>query len=277
MSDKLNKFLNSVLAGVVAENNLPDFEAMDDEQVEQYAADIAKKQRQKLSSEFKGQYYATATKELLKGLQAAGVLEADQVSEFGTLKFDELTAQIGEVVKIKQVANMGENQKEISAQIEKVKATIKAQYDAQVSELNGKLNIYQNKEYQNKKIGAIKSALPKGFTPTDVQLKALNGLIEADIDMKFTDSDEANLFYKGTDTIYGLNEPQRQIFGLNEIVPKYLKDLGVWSEKPQPVTKDLSGGFKEFEKKDTTVSGANGGTNDRLKAAQEFKEVLNKQ
>ena len=275
MSDKLNKFLNSVLAGVVAENNLPDFEAMDDEQVEQYAADIAKKQRQKLSSEFKGQYYSTATKELLKGLQAAGVLEADQVSEFGTLKFDELTAQIGEVVKTKQVANMGESQKEIAAQIEKAKASIKAQYDAQVNELNGKLTGYQQKEYDAKELAAIKKAMPKGFEPNDAQLKSLRYLIKEEADLKFVDeSPEPSLFHKNTTNVLG---DGKQILDLSDIVPKHLKSMGIWSEKPQPITKDLSGGFKDIEKKDVSVNGNNGGTNDRLKAAQEFKEALNKQ
>lgn len=275
MTDKVKTFIKTALVGIVAEDNLPDFEAMDDEQVEQYAADIAKKQRQKLSSEFKGQYYSTATKELLKGLQAAGVLEADQVSEFGTLKFDELTAQIGEVVKTKQVANMGESQKEVAEKIEKAKLAIKAQYDTQLNELNGKLNGYQQKEYEHQKVNAIKGALPKGFTPTDVQLKALNGLIGADVDIKFTDSGEPNLFYKGTDTVFGLND--KQILGLGDIVPKYLKDLGVWSEKPTPKIQDLSGGFKETEKREVSTNNANGGLNDRLKAAQEFKEALNKQ
>lgn len=273
MSDKLNKFLTSVLAGVVAENSLPDFETMDDEQIEQYAADVNKKTRQKLSSEFKGQYYSTATKDLLRGLKAAGVIDDEQVSEFSTLKFDELTAQLGEVVKAKATANMGESQKEVAAQIEKVKATIKAQYDAQMAELTGKLNGYQQKEYEHQKVNAIKSALPKGFTPTDTQLKALNGLIGSDVDIKFTDSGEPNLFYKGTDTVFGLND--KQILGLGDIVPKYLKELGIWSEKPTPQKVDLSGGYKEPDK-NVQVNG-NGTTNDRLKAAQEFAKELNKQ
>lgn len=274
MSDKFNKFLSSVLAGVVAENNIPDFEAMDDEQVEQYAADIAKKQRQKLSSEFKGQYYSTATKELLKGLQAAGVLEADQVTEFGTLKFDELTAQLGEVVKTKQVANMGESQKEIAAQIEKAKASIKAQYDTQLNELNGKLTSYQQKEYDTKELAAIKRAMPKGFEANDAQLKALRYLIKEEADLKFVDeSTEPSLFHKNTTNVLG---DGKQILDLSDIIPKYLKNMGVWNEKPQPEKRDLSGGYKE-PIKDVSINGNNGGANDRLKAAQEFKEALNKQ
>ena len=272
MSDKLNKFITSVLAGVVAENSLPDFETMEDSDIEQYAADINKKTRQKLSSEFKGQYYTTATKELLRGLKTAGVIDDEQVSEFSQLKFDDLTTQLGEVVKTKATANMGESQKEVAAQIEKVKATIKAQYEAQMSELTGKLNGYQQKEFEHQKVNAIKSALPKGFTPTDTQLKALNGLIGADVDIKFTDSGEPNLFYKGTDTVFGLND--KQILGLGDIVPKYLKDLGVWSEKPTPQKMDLSGGYKETPQ-DVTVSG-NGTTNNRKEAAQQFLKELNK-
>ena len=243
MSDKLNKFITNVLAGVVAADSLPDFDTLEDTDIEQYAADINKKMRQKLSSEFKGQYYSTATKELLRGLKSAGVLDDDQVSEFSSLKFDELTAQLGEVVKTKQAASMGESQKEVAAQIEKVKATIKA-------------------------------ALPKGFVPTDTQLKALNGLIGADVDIKFTDSGEPNLFYKGTDTVFGLND--KQILGLGDIVPKYLKDLGIWSEKPKPQTMDLSGGFKEPVKEEIQVSGA-GTQNDRKAAAQQFLKELTKQ
>lgn len=274
MSDKLNKFITNVLAGVVAADSLPDFDTLDDADIEQYAADINKKMRQKLSSEFKGQYYSTATKELLRGLKAVGVLDDDQVSEFSSLKFDELTAQLGEVVKTKQTASMGESQKEVAAQIEKVKATIKAQYDAQISELSGKLNTYQQKEYELQKVSAIKAALPKGFVPTDTQLKALNGLIGADVDIKFTDSGEPNLFYKGTDTVFGLND--KQILGLGDIVPKYLKDLGIWSEKPKPQTMDLSGGFKEPVKEEIQVSGA-GTQNDRKAAAQQFLKELTKQ
>ena len=274
MSDKLNKFITNVLAGVVAADSLPDFDTLEDTDIEQYAADINKKMRQKLSSEFKGQYYSTATKELLRGLKAVGVLDDDQVSEFSSLKFDELTAQLGEVVKTKQAASMGESQKEVAAQIEKVKATIKAQYDAQMSELSGKLNTYQQKEYELQKVSAIKAALQKGFVPTDTQLKALNGLIGADVDIKFTDSGEPNLFYKGTDTVFGLND--KQILGLGDIVPKYLKDLGIWSEKPKPQTMDLSGGFKEPVKEEIQVSGA-GTQNDRKAAAQQFLKELTKQ
>lgn len=274
MSDKLNKFITNVLAGVVAADSLPDFDTLEDADIEQYASDINKKMRQKLSSEFKGQYYSTATKELLRGLKAVGVLDDEQVSEFSSLKFDELTTQIGEVVKTKQTASMGESQKEVAAQIEKVKATIKAQYDAQMQELSGKLNTYQQKEYELQKVGAIKAALPKGFTPTDTQLKALNGLIGADVDIKFTDSGEPNLFYKGTDTVFGLND--KQILGLGDIVPKYLKDLGIWSEKPKPQTMDLSGGFKEPAKDDIQVNGS-GTQNDRKAAAQQFLKELTKQ
>jgi hypothetical protein len=169
---------------------------------------------------------------------------------------------------------MGESQKEVAAQIEKVKATIKAQYDAQMSELSGKLSTYQQKEYELQKVSAIKSALPKGFVPTDTQLKALNGLIGADVDIKFTDSGEPNLFYKGTDTVFGLND--KQILGLGDIVPKYLKDLGIWSEKPKPQTMDLSGGFKEPAKDEIQVNGA-GTQNDRKAAAQQFLKELTKQ
>jgi len=275
MSDKIKKVLLGVLEGVVAEDNLPDFEAMDDEQITQYTADVAKKQRQSLSGKFKGQYYDTATKEILNGFQAAGVIDAERASELKTLKFDELTAQLSEDLKTKQVANMGESQKEIAAQIEKAKASIKAQYDAQVNELNGKLTGYQQKEYDAKELAAIKKAMPKGFEPNDAQLKSLRFLIKEEADLKFVDeSPEPSLFHKNTTNVLG---DGKQILDLSDIVPKYLKSMGVWSEKPQPVIKDLSGGFKEFEKKDVSVNGNNGGTNDRLKAAQEFKEALNKQ
>lgn len=271
--EKLSKFLTSVLAGVVAADSLPDFEALEETEIEQYAADVNKKIRQKLSSEFKGQYYATATKELVRGLKAAGVIDDEQASEFAQLKFDELTSAIGETVKTKQAASMSDNQKEVAAQIEKVKATIKAQYDAQLHELTGKLTTYQQQEFEAKKTAAIRSALPKGFNPTDTQLKALNGLIGADVDIKFTDSGEPNLFYKGTDTVFGLND--KQILGLGDIVPKYLKDLGVWNEKPAPQKMDLSGGYKEPVREETTVSG-NGTLNSRKEAAQQFLKELQK-
>jgi len=269
MAEKLTKFLQSVLAGVVAPESLPNFDELEDTDIEAYAKDIQKKWKQKLSPEFKGQYYDTATKELLRGLNAQGVIDAEQISEFSTLKFDELTGKLSEVIKSKQTANMSESQKEIAAQVEKAKKAIEAQYQQQLNDLQN----YQAKEYEGKIIGVINGAMPKGFAPTPVQLKALKSLIDSEVDIKFTDNDEANLFYKGTETIYGLNGDKKQILGLNDIVPKYLKELGIWSEKPKAEVKDFSNGSNGVPVTPPTVN-QNGSLNKRKEAAKEFLKNL---
>ncbi len=242
MTQKQAEILRNALSGVIGDDSEFWNEEADID-VEKFSTTIKDGIRKTLAPNFKAQYMGEYTGKLVNGLAKAGAISEDD-NEFAEKlkgsKADEIPTLLVDFFNSKQKNHKTDNQKTVAEQVEAVKKIVEQQYQAKLSEIEGQLNGYKAKESEAKITNTIKKYAPAGLELTEKQIKAVKSIILDEADIVFDDDGKENLFHKGTDYHYGTMNAQKTLIGLDRLVPDLLKELKIYTEKPQPQKFDFS-------------------------------------
>lgn len=266
MNEKQKQLLKNVLAGVVADDS-PIFTADADFDVDSTSAAITSK----LNTMYSGKVHGDISNKLVNALVDAGLVNAEttNITELKKSKIPDLVASISQLasktVDERFSQKLTESQKTVAEQTEAIKKAITDSFTAKENDYKEKISSFERKEYDNNLSKQLRSSMPAGFTPTDAQEKAVKMLLLDKMDVRFdSENNGVSIFYKGTETPFGLKSEKPTIMNFSEVVASTLKELGLWTEKPI-VQKT---GFKPIDdkndKKDTQLTGVEA----RVKAAK---------
>lgn len=235
-AELLKTVLLQIGAGAVAAEDVQS----DDFDPEAIAAKIKEAQKKILAPEFKGRYYNEFVGKIAKQLKEAGVISDETtISELKELPAEEFAKFIDKTYKDKTNTEQTTAQKSVQEQLETLKTSLQSEHQKAMKDLQTQLKQYQAKEFEHQRLYAVKGNLPDGFNPSELQLKAMLNLLESEADIKFNNG-KPELYHKGTDVAFGLQHEKKELLELKNVLTRYAKELGIWSEKPQPQKVDIS-------------------------------------
>lgn len=238
--EQLTEALLQIGAGAVAADDLSN----DNTDVASIVAKVKEAQKKVLAPEFKGRFYSEFTGKMARAFKEAGLFPDDTtITELKEMPLDELVKTIDAKYNDRHTNTATTQQKSVQEQLETLKSSLTNEHKSAMAELQNQLKEYQSKETATLKMQAVKGSLPDGFTPNDLQLKAILNLLESEADIKFNNG-KTELYHKGTDVAFGLLNEKKELLDIKNVLSKHAKELGVWSEKPTTQKLDASKLFK---------------------------------